>query len=289
MEVNFYRLDEKGQLFISPAIREWAPLADLGIDTVIDMDAGLDECIPTTPEGCLYIYFPIYDEALPNLRKLEAVAELGAHLIEGGHRVLSHCGMGFNRSALVAGRILNRLGMPGTQVVERLRERCEAIDRAEHEARLQAEEEARVQADIERRRAEERARLQAAEQARQAAEEGSRRREEDEPAQQAEDVRRRAQEEAQRRAEEAWHALEEARRRAEREGRSRGASEGSSPGTDAPGAGPATGGAPSEPQTDEGAGTFVSRLLAYTRADRPPDRGSDDPSDDDPDGIDEQG
>ena len=165
----------------------------------------------------------------------------------------------------------------------------EAIERAEREARLQAEEEARVQADIERRRAEERARLQAAEQARQAAEEGSRRREEDEPAQQAEDVRRRAQEEAQRRAEEAWHALEEARRRAEREGRSRGASEGSSPGTDAPGAGPATGGAPSEPQTDEGAGTFVSRLLAYTRADRPPDRGSDDPSDDDPDGIDEQG
>ncbi|HEY2829612.1 MAG TPA: hypothetical protein VGJ88_05785, partial [Thermoanaerobaculia bacterium] len=50
-------------------------------------------------------------------------AALGASLIEGGHRVLSHCGMGFNRSALVAGRILHRLGMPGPQVVERLRER----------------------------------------------------------------------------------------------------------------------------------------------------------------------
>jgi len=123
MEVNFYRVDEDGKLFISPAIREWTPLADLGIDTVIDMDAGLDECIPTTPEGCLYIYFPIYDEELPNMTRLDAVGTLGAQLIREGHRVLSHCGMGFNRSALVAGVILNKLGVPGTEIVTRIRER----------------------------------------------------------------------------------------------------------------------------------------------------------------------
>ncbi len=35
----------------------------------------------------------------------------------------SFCGMGFNRSALVAGLILHTLGMPGPRVVERLRER----------------------------------------------------------------------------------------------------------------------------------------------------------------------
>ena len=122
-EVNFYRVDEKGQLFISPAIREWTPLADLGIDTVIDMDAGLDDCIPTTPEGCLYIYFPIYDEELPNMTRLDAVGMFGAQLIRDGHRVLSHCGMGFNRSALVAGVILNKLGVPGTEIVSRIRER----------------------------------------------------------------------------------------------------------------------------------------------------------------------
>ena len=119
----FYRIDDQGQLYISPAIREWQPLADLGIDTVIDMDAGLDECIPTTPEGCLYVYFPIYDEALPNLARLEAIGNLGAELIRRGHRVLSHCGMGFNRSALVAGVILNKLGHAGPQIVQRLRER----------------------------------------------------------------------------------------------------------------------------------------------------------------------
>jgi hypothetical protein len=121
--VTFYRVDEEGKLFISPAIREWAPIADLGIDTVMDMDAGIDDCIPTTPEGCLYIYFPIYDEELPSMTRLDAVATLGAQLIRGGHGVLSHCGMGFNRSALVAGVILNKLGVPGTEIVTRIRDR----------------------------------------------------------------------------------------------------------------------------------------------------------------------
>lgn len=119
----FCRIDDDGHLFISPAIREWAPLAELGIDTVIDLDAGLDTCIPTTPEGCLYVYDPIYDEGLPNLTRLDAVATLGAELIRGGHRVLSHCGMGFNRSALVAGVILTKLGVRGSDAVQRIRER----------------------------------------------------------------------------------------------------------------------------------------------------------------------
>ena len=120
---KLYAVDDSGLLYISPAIKDWALIEPYGIDTVIDLEGGLDECIPTTPDRCLYVYFPIYDEELPNLRKLEAVAALGASLIEGGHRVLSHCGMGFNRSALVAGRILNRLGMPGREVVERIRDR----------------------------------------------------------------------------------------------------------------------------------------------------------------------
>ena len=121
--IEFYRIDDDGRLFISAAIREWPPVAELGIDTVIDMDAGLDECIPTTPEGCLYIYFPIYDEQLPNLHRLDAIGNLGAQLIRSGHRVLSHCGMGFNRSALVAGVILNKLGASGPQIVDRIRQR----------------------------------------------------------------------------------------------------------------------------------------------------------------------
>jgi len=121
--VNIFQVDDSGLLFISPAITDWESVAAHGIDVVIDLEGGLDECIPTVPESCLYVYFPIYDEELPNLARLEAVSLLGAHLIRNGHRVLSHCGMGFNRSALVAGRILHQLGMPGELAVQRLRDR----------------------------------------------------------------------------------------------------------------------------------------------------------------------
>lgn len=121
--MDLFQVDDSGHLFISPAIREWSVVSSKGIETVIDLEGGLDECIPTAPGGCLYIYLPIYDEELPDLVRLEGVAGLGAHLIREGHRVLSHCGMGFNRSALVAGRILHKLGMPGERIVEHLRKR----------------------------------------------------------------------------------------------------------------------------------------------------------------------
>lgn len=118
-----HQVDDDGCLFISPVIHDWTIVSSYGVDTVIDLEGGLDDCIPSVPNGCLYVYFPIYDEELPDLHKLEAVVSLGTHLVASGHRVLSHCGMGFNRSALVAGLILHRLGMSGTEVVTRLRTR----------------------------------------------------------------------------------------------------------------------------------------------------------------------
>jgi len=119
--MQLFQVDDSGALFISPAVSDWAPLQERGIDTVIDLDGGLDHCIPTIPNQVLYVYFPIFDEDLPNLSKLNAVADLGAALIRSGQRVLSHCGMGFNRSALVAGLILMRLGVNGPDAVQRLR------------------------------------------------------------------------------------------------------------------------------------------------------------------------
>ena len=118
-----YQVDDDARLFISPIIEDWSEIAAQGIDAVIDLEGGLDECIPTLPGACLYVCLPIYDEELPDASRLEAVAMMGAHLIRGGHRVLSHCGMGFNRSALVAGRILHALGMTGPDIVDRLRDR----------------------------------------------------------------------------------------------------------------------------------------------------------------------
>lgn len=121
--MQLFQVDDEGHLYISPAITDWEVLARHNVDTIIDMDGGVDEGVPTVPNQCLYIYFPIFDEELPNLKKLHALGDLGANLVSSGHRILSHCGMGFNRSALIAGIILHKLGMPGPDVVQRLRDR----------------------------------------------------------------------------------------------------------------------------------------------------------------------
>ena len=121
--MELFQVDDAGLLFISPAINDWNVLTRHNVDTIIDLDGDIDEGVPTCPNKCLYIYFPILDEELPDLDKLHAIGDLGARIVIAGHRVLSHCGMGFNRSALVAGVILHKLGMPGPDVVQRLRER----------------------------------------------------------------------------------------------------------------------------------------------------------------------
>jgi protein-tyrosine phosphatase len=121
--MDLIQVDDSGLLYISPAIDRWDVLAARGVDAVIDLEGGLDNCVPNLPDRCVYVYLPIYDEELPNHDRLDAVASLGARLVASGHRVLAHCGMGYNRSALMAGLILNKLGMSGESAIERLRER----------------------------------------------------------------------------------------------------------------------------------------------------------------------
>lgn len=117
------QIDDEGLLYISPVIHDWTPILERGIQAVIDLEGGLDHGVPTVPDGLVYLYFPIYDEELPDLEKLDAVVTLGAAMVRARRPVLSHCGMGFNRSALVAGLILCRLGHSGPDAVQRLR-RC---------------------------------------------------------------------------------------------------------------------------------------------------------------------
>lgn len=116
-------LDDAGCLFLSPKISDWSHLDEREITVVIDLEGELDHGVPTLPNHILYIYYPIYDEDLPDMAKLHGVARLGASLVENGHRVLSHCGMGFNRSALVAGLILLYMGRSGEETVTHLRQR----------------------------------------------------------------------------------------------------------------------------------------------------------------------
>jgi hypothetical protein len=123
--MEIFQVDDDARLLISSAIDDWNCVGPRGIDVVIDLEGDLDACIPTIPNHCVYVYFPIDDDdqQLPDLIKLRAIARMAAGLVAEGHRVLSHCGMGFNRSALMAGLILIELGMPGAKAVARLRER----------------------------------------------------------------------------------------------------------------------------------------------------------------------
>ncbi|MBW8873730.1 MAG: dual specificity protein phosphatase family protein [Acidobacteria bacterium] len=121
--MQIFCLDDAGCLYLSPRIEDWATLEEHGITTVIDLEGEIDTCIPTMPNHVLYLYFPIYDEDLPDMVKLHGVARLAAGLVQNGHKVLSHCGMGFNRSALLAGLILMYLGMEGPEVVAHLRKK----------------------------------------------------------------------------------------------------------------------------------------------------------------------
>jgi protein-tyrosine phosphatase len=121
--MQIFCLDEAGCLFLSPRIEDWKYVEEHGITVVIDLEGEIDRDIPTMPNHILYVYFPIYDEDLPDMAKLHGVARMAASLVAAGHKVLSHCGMGFNRSALLAGLILRYLGMSGPEVVEHLRQR----------------------------------------------------------------------------------------------------------------------------------------------------------------------
>src|SRR6266850_7881537 len=98
--MEIFPIDEKGRLFISPDVDDWQVVASRDIHVVFDLDDDLDVGVPSIPDQLLYIYFPFEDRDLPDLVKLQNVGRLGAQLIVEGYRVLSHCGMGHNRSAL---------------------------------------------------------------------------------------------------------------------------------------------------------------------------------------------
>src|SRR5262245_64581196 len=109
-------------LFVSGEIDDWAPLHERRIDAIVDMDGAIDPGIPEAPNQLLYVYWPILDEALPPLPRLEALGRLVADLVESDHRVLVHCRIGFNRSVLVIATALTHLSISGEQALNHLRE-----------------------------------------------------------------------------------------------------------------------------------------------------------------------
>ena len=119
--MDLIRLDDRGSLFISPDIDDWQALEQLGISAIIDLDGAVDIGVPLVPNHIIYLYFPFNDAELPDVGKLHAVAQFAATLANTGHKVLCHCSLGFNRSALVAGLVLKHMGMTGQEALELLR------------------------------------------------------------------------------------------------------------------------------------------------------------------------
>ena len=44
---------------------------------MIDLEGGIDHGVPVLPNHTLYLYFPIFDEDLPDLDRLHGIAQLG--------------------------------------------------------------------------------------------------------------------------------------------------------------------------------------------------------------------
>jgi hypothetical protein len=111
--MDLCQIDDDDKLFISPAIEEWSPLEARRIEVIIDLDGGLDTRIPTAPEHCLYLYFPIYDDdqQRPPVSKLRAIARMAATLMREGHGRAVALRDGLQPVGVVAGLILVR-GVP---------------------------------------------------------------------------------------------------------------------------------------------------------------------------------
>ena len=116
-------VDDEQRLFVSSMIDDWTGIEQHSITVVVDLERGLDVGIPCGNGTLLYLYYPFEDESVPDPTMVVPLSAFLAQLYRGGHRLLIHCSMGLNRSPLVAGAVLHRLGWSGQDAVKRLCER----------------------------------------------------------------------------------------------------------------------------------------------------------------------
>ena len=66
LQFRLFPVDDESRLYISPAISDWTVLDTSSIRAVFDLEGGLDHGVPVIPNHTLYVYFPIFDEDLPD-------------------------------------------------------------------------------------------------------------------------------------------------------------------------------------------------------------------------------
>ena len=116
-------IDDEQRLFVSSRIDDWTGIERHSITVVVDLEGTLDAGIPCGNGTLLYLYFPFEDASVPDPTMVGPLSSFLAELYRTGHRLLIHCSMGLNRSPLVAGAVLHRLGWSGSEAVKRLCER----------------------------------------------------------------------------------------------------------------------------------------------------------------------
>ena len=117
------QIDDHGCIWVSGLVTDWSQVHEREINVIVDLEGDVDHGVPNTPDEILYVYLPIHDAMLPNLERLQSVARLVAGLAACNQRVLCHCGLGLNRSPLVAGLALMALGVGPQDVIDRIRSR----------------------------------------------------------------------------------------------------------------------------------------------------------------------
>lgn len=93
-----------------------AQYATLGVDAIVDLEDWEFAWVPDVPVGCIYLSFPLGDDAEVD-PKVPEVAAFVADLVRAGRRVLVHCTEGLNRSGLVVARALVHLGWSSDEAI----------------------------------------------------------------------------------------------------------------------------------------------------------------------------
>jgi protein-tyrosine phosphatase len=119
--MEIFPLNAQQTLLVSGAIDDWQTVRDHAVYAIVDMDGDVDTGVPEAPGEILYIYFPIADEELPHLHRLDALGRLLAALVEARQVVLIHCLLGMNRSNLLPALALTYLGITGEEALTVLR------------------------------------------------------------------------------------------------------------------------------------------------------------------------
>jgi len=93
--------------------KDFSTLRRLNITAIIDLQ-GEPDALPKVVPPELFYYWPIHDDNyLPPLKELDAAAQWGVDRIMENRKLLVHCTAGHNRSGLVNGVIMNKLGFSG--------------------------------------------------------------------------------------------------------------------------------------------------------------------------------